>query len=66
MFDLQTINIIEDKEEYELSVFYVYGNKIEFKRYRNKRYRAMTPYQRNELNCISKFARNNRYGIVHD
>ena len=30
---LQTINIIDNQQEYELSVFYVYGTKIEFKRY---------------------------------
>jgi hypothetical protein len=43
--ELQSICIIDDREDYEFSVFYVYGNQVEFKRYKDQRHRPMTKYK---------------------
>jgi hypothetical protein len=63
---LQTINIIDNQEEYQLSVFYVFGTKIEFKRYESQKYKPMQEYNKAKLHNISKFAQAHRHGVVSE
>ena len=63
---MQTINIIDNHVEYELSVFYVYGTKIEFKRYQSQKYKPMTRYDKTKLHEFSRFAQAQTHGVISE
>ena len=51
---------------FDLSVFYVYGSSVEFKRYYNTRYKAMNHFVKKKLHPFSRFAMKHVNGLVHE
>jgi len=50
---------------HDLSVFYVYGSSVEFKRYENQRYRPMKNFDKKKLHNFSRAALKYNTGLVH-
>jgi len=46
-------------------VFYVYGSRVEFKRYTNQRYKPMKHFDKKKLHDLTKFAHKQNTGLVH-
>ena len=51
-----SINILNDNENYETTIFYAYNDEVVFKRYRNQRYKPMNYYKKENLDLIDKYA----------
>ena len=51
---------------FDLSVFYIYGSSVEFKRYCNKRYIPMNHFDKKKLHNFSRFASKHKTGLVHE
>ena len=52
-------------DQFDLCVFYVYGSNVEFKRYKNKRYKPMKQFNKKKLHNFSRFAMKNNTGLIH-
>ena len=61
-----SINILNDNEKYETTIFYAYNDEVELMRYKNQRYKPMNVYKKDNLDQISKYAQKCESGIVAD